>query len=264
MGHRAGAVRCGAVQRSTPDRPARPPPPFARLPPGGAARILLSPERFSWARADNRPRCDAAQPLLRLAAALLASWRRRRRLAGGRARFPGRRGGRPVAAGCRHGERAREPLLQPDDDERCGACQCLRHQGLGHPLQDGAAGAPERAGPRRRAARPAGAAAAQPATAAAAAGRGRAPRGREGDPRGPLVLWPVATYRSPPQGPDMPLSRLLKAIEESCSHLASSVHIRWAPGPRPALGKPLNRVPAIGEGRRGEAREEERRGEETG
>lgn len=30
----------------------------------------------------------------------------------------------------------------------------------------------------------------------------------------------------------MPLSRLRKAIEECCSHLASSVHIRWAPGSR--------------------------------
>lgn len=30
----------------------------------------------------------------------------------------------------------------------------------------------------------------------------------------------------------MPLSRLRKAIEESCPRLASSVRIRWAPGPR--------------------------------
>lgn len=40
----------------------------------------------------------------------------------------------------------------------------------------------------------------------------------------------VATCCSPhhPQGPDMPLSRLRKAIEECCPNLAGSVHIRWA------------------------------------
>lgn len=98
-------------------------------------------------------------------------------MAGGGGRFPGRRGG------SRHGERPREPLLQPHDDERRGARQRLRHQGLGHPLQDGAAAAPARAGPRQRAAGAAGAAAAQPAAAAAAAGAGTGPgralRGRE-------------------------------------------------------------------------------------
>lgn len=47
--------------------------------------------------------------------------------------------------------------------------------------------------------------------------------GGKGDP---VVSWPVATCRCPPQGPDMALSRLRKAIEECCPHLAGSVHIR--------------------------------------
>lgn len=137
---------------------------------------------------------------------------------GGRARFPGRR-----AARRRHGERAREPVLQPDADERRRARERVRRPRLGHPAQDGSARAAQRAGPRRIAARPAGAAAAQPPAAAAAAGRGPGWGGGKG---GPVVSRSVATCRCPPQGPDMALSRLRKAIEECCPHLAGSVHIR--------------------------------------
>lgn len=64
-------------------------------------------------------------------------------------------------------------------------------------------------------------------------------------------LCSVATCRSPhhSQGPDMPLSRLRKAIEECCPNLAGSVHIRWAAGAlrggracvgSSALGCPVN------------------------
>lgn len=55
--------------------------------------------------------------------------------------------------------------------------------------------------------------------------------GTEG--RGEPDLCSFATCRSPyrPQGPDMPLSRLRKAIEECCPNLAGSVHIRWVAGP---------------------------------
>lgn len=123
------------------------------------------PERFPSAQSASRSRESRAQILLSLVTAPL-TWRKPWRwLAGGRSRFPWRE-----ASGCRYGERAREPVLQPDDDQWRRARQRVRHQGLGHPLQDGAAGAPQRAGPFWLAARPAGAAAAQPAAAAIAAG----------------------------------------------------------------------------------------------
>lgn len=123
------------------------------------------PERFPSAQSASRSRESRAQILLSLVTAPL-TWRKPWRwLAGGRSRFPWRE-----VSGCRYGERAREPVLQPDDDQWRRARQRVRHQGLGHPLQDGAAGAPQRAGPFWLAARSAGAAAAQPAAAAIAAG----------------------------------------------------------------------------------------------
>lgn len=123
------------------------------------------PERFPSAQSASRPRESRAQILLSLVTEPLTWWKPWWWLAGGRSRFPWRE-----ASGRRNGERAWEPVLQPDDDQWRGARQRVRHQGLGHPLQDGAAGAPQRAGPRWLAARPAGAAAAQPAAAAIAAG----------------------------------------------------------------------------------------------
>lgn len=73
----------------------------------------------------------------------------------------------------RHGQRTRKPLFQPHDDQRSGARQRVRHQGLGYPLQDGAAGAYRRAGPGSAAPQPHRAAAPQPSAAAPSTGERR-------------------------------------------------------------------------------------------
>lgn len=94
----------------------------------------------------------------------------------------------PIGPRRSHGQRPREPLLQPHDDQRRGPRQRLRHQGLGHPLQDGAAGADPGAGPDWATTQPARKAAAQPATAAPLAGRGAG--GEKGSACIPLfILW---------------------------------------------------------------------------